>query len=148
MITFLDKETEFNGLEHWIQVTSEQADVVLFNLGVGGPIDFIDPEDHKRNVAYAVWGSQLDDIFEVATFGTKASWMGRPTEPMVIFPGGVKEHLWMDFILKNGAVTISAGHYPVGELKENSPTFSFTITNQEFLEMAAEMFKLRTYSSK
>lgn len=147
MITFLDEETEASGLKQWIQIKSEQADVVLFHLGVGGPIDFINPEDHKRNVAYAVWGDQLDDILKLAALGAKASWMGKATDPLVIFPGGGKEHLWMDLIQDNGAVTIYAGHYPSGESQGKSRTFSYTLTSQEFLEVAEEISKLRKYSN-
>jgi hypothetical protein len=146
MITFLDLETEIDGLNHWIQITSEQSDIVLFHLGVGGPIDFIDPEDHKRNVAYSVWDSQLNDIHNFAVSGKKAPWMGTSPEPMVIFPGGVKEHLWMDFDIDGEEVTIAAGHYPVAGNQEENSTFAYVISREDFLKMTEEMVGLRKYS--
>jgi len=146
MITFLDKEKEIDGVEHWLLVTSEQADIVLFHLGVGGPVDFIDPEDHKRNVAYALWDSQLEELHNFAVTGEKASWMGNSSEPLVIFPGRVKEHLWLDFDIDGEEVTISAGHYPSEETKDESTTFSYTIPYDEFREATEQMFSLHKYS--
>lgn len=146
MITFLDKETKIDGVDHWLYVTSEQADIVLFHLGVGGAVDFIDPEDHKRNVAYTVWDTQLEELHHFATTGKKASWMGNSSEPMVIFPGGVKEHLWLDFDIDGEEVTISAGHYPAEEIPEESTTFSYAIPYKEFLYATEQMFSLHKYS--
>lgn len=142
MIIFLDEEQEIDGVQHWMTVSSEHSDIVAFQMGHGGEIDITEPDDNNRYLSYAVWGNNLVDIHRFAHSGAKADWMGKDNEPMVIFPAGVKEHLWIDFTDFNEMVVISGGHYPAKGKRNSGAVFAHAVPKDKFVKLADHIFEL------
>lgn len=141
MITFLNEETQESKVPRWINVSSENSDIVLFELGVGGPLDPTVPENHAHYTSYAIYGGQLLNIHDFAENGTKADWMGADSE-VVMFPSGLRRCIWLDFEEHNGNIVIWSGNYAPESTREQGDLFSYEIPKEQFQTFAKELLAL------